>query len=51
MQKAKSKKYIIATTIVVAAIATLLTWWLAAKDMRISYQHKVKLLYASTPQK
>lgn len=31
MQKAKSKKYIIATTIVVAAIATLLTWWLWPK--------------------
>lgn len=31
MQKAKSKKYIIATTIVVAAIAALLTWWLWPK--------------------
>ena len=31
MQKAKSKKYIIATTIVVAAITALLTWWLWPK--------------------
>ena len=51
MQKAKSKKYIIATTIVVAAIAALLTWWLWPKGYEDFIPAQSKAVIRITPAK
>lgn len=51
MQKAISKKYIIAATAVVAAIATLITWWLWPKEYEDFIPAQSKAVIRITPAK